>query len=228
MNPQYLASADDHTDSIEPPRDLDTAYESLLASREILFTNIPDQSDEDNICNQTLQTSYLFKTLSDKYINLNKQIEELVDNEKSLDEAMSKCKSSHLTMSSLCMMYDSEENRGIINTKYVELAEIYVTSHIKMRKEIILKRAALELQLDALSIKLNTIRNVIKTSIEEIVKPENINKKMCPVCFDKEVCMVMIPCGHTYCDACSKYDYRAKCPQCRATINSRVKMYFSL
>ena len=108
------------------------------------------------------------------------------------------------------------------------MASDYNRIQATIKKEILLKRAALESELDKISIKLNSIRKLIQMGVEDIVKPEDMNKKMCTVCFDKEVCMVMIPCGHTYCEACSRYDYRAKCPQCRSTINSRVKMYFSI
>ena len=110
----------------------------------------------------------------------------------------------------------------------MELAKDYNEVQGTIRKEIMTKRSALEKELDIVSTKLNSIRKLILTGIEELVKPDDMTKKMCPVCFEREVCMVMVPCGHTYCDACSKYDYRAKCPQCRQTINSRVKMFFSM
>lgn len=225
----FQATPDDHQNSIDPPNDLNLAYENLLESRDILFTgnNEDDLSDEDKLCNQNLQTSYLFKTLNEKFINLNKQIEELVDNDKSLDEAVLKFKNSHLSLTRLCMAHDSN-SIDIIHSKYVDLASDYSRIQGTIRKEISVKRLALENEIDGISIKLNSVRKLIQMGIQDIVKPEDMAKKMCPVCFDKEVSMVMIPCGHTYCDLCSNYDYRAKCPQCRATINSRVKMYFSL
>ena len=225
------ATADDYDTPIEAPRSLESAYESLLESRDTLYTTTNTEavelSDEEKLCNQNLQTSYLFKSLNDKSVNLNKKIEDLVENEKSLDEAILKFKASHLTITTLCMAHDSDST-AVIHGKYVDLAGDYSRIQGTIRKEIALKRAELEEELDKVSVKLNSIRKVIQMGIEEIVKPEDMKKKMCPVCFDKEVCMVMVPCGHTYCDPCSRYDYRAKCPQCRATINSRVKMYFSI
>ena len=223
----FQATPDDHQNSIDPLNDLNTAYENLLDSRDILFTANNELSDEDKLCNQNLQTSYLFKSLNEKFINLNKQIEELVDNEKSLDDAVLKFKNSHLTLTRLCMTHDSNST-AIIHSKYVDLASDYSRIQGTIRKEISVNRTALENEIDSICIKLNSVRKLIKMGIQDIVKPEDMTKKMCPVCFDKEVCMVMIPCGHTYCDTCSNYDYRAKCPQCRATINSRVKMYFSV
>ena len=210
---------------------LDSAYESLLANRETLFNTssnlINEISEEDVLCNKNLQTAYLFKMLNDKYSQLIKDIESLVDDEKSLDESISKYTNSHSISTTLCKIYSPESLDGI-HKKYMDLAEEYRNANIKMRKEIVNKRAGLEATLDSVSTKLNSIRKLVLTGVEELVKPEDVNKKMCPVCFEREVCMVMVPCGHTYCDACSKYDYRAKCPQCRQTINSRVKMFFSM
>lgn len=229
MGSEYNATPDNHTISVEPPRDLHTAYEALLESRETLFSSdeVPELSEEDKLCNQNLQTSYLFKSLNVKYIDLNLKIEDLVANEKSLDDAVVKVKSSHVTITRLCMTHDSDST-AVIHSKYLDLASDYSRIQGTIRKEIYTKRVALEDELDKVSIKLNSVRKLIQMGIQDLVKPDDITKKMCPVCFDKEVCMVMVPCGHTYCDACSKYDYRAKCPQCRATINSRVKMYFSM
>jgi len=210
---------------------LDSAYESLLANRENLFTTTSDLineiSEEDVLCNKNLQTAYLFKTLNDKYSQLTKDIQSLVDEEKSLDESLNKFQSSHAILLDLCKSYNSESLDGI-HKKYMDLAEEYRNANIKIRREIVNKRTSLEATLDDVSTKLNSIRKLVLTGVQELVKPEDVNKKMCPVCFEREVCMVMVPCGHTYCDACSKYDYRAKCPQCRQTINSRVKMYFSM
>ena len=229
MGSEYNATPDDHTNTVVNPRFLDTAYDALLESRDTLFSSdeVPELSEEDKLCNQNLQTSYLFKSLNVKYIELNSKIEDLTANEKSLDEAIAKFKNSHSTITTLCMAHDSHST-STIHAKYLDMASDYNRIQGTIKKEILLKRAALESELDKISIKLNSIRKLIQMGVEDIVKPEDMNKKMCPVCFDKEVCMVMIPCGHTYCEACSRYDYRAKCPQCRATINSRVKMYFSI
>jgi hypothetical protein len=66
--------------------------------------------------------------------------------------------------------------------------------------------------------------------LDEIVKPEDAQKKMCPICFESEVNTVLIPCGHTYCKGCSDIDRsrNAKCPQCRSVINSRIKLFFTV
>jgi hypothetical protein len=225
----YLAAADDYTTTIESTPDLESAYESLLTNRESLFTvsDLPELSEEDKMCNKNLETSYLFKTLSDKAIQLNKQIVALVDNEVSLDDTLLKFKNTNLTITNLCILH-CDSSIESLQKKYLDLTADYNIIQTNMKKEINKKREKLEAELDTVNSKLNGIRKLIQLGIEDLIKPEDVVKKMCAICFEREVNMVMIPCGHTYCDACSKYDYRAKCPQCRTTINSRVKIYFSI
>ena len=92
------------------------------------------------------------------------------------------------------------------------------------------KIATLEGEIDNISNKLNALRALIVTGVNQIVKPEDKEKKMCPVCFDSEVNTALVPCGHTYCKGCSEADRSryAKCPQCRTQINARIKIFFSI
>lgn len=48
----------------------------------------------------------------------------------------------------------------------------------------------------------------------------------CTICMNKEVTTVVTPCGHTYCEDCSKTQLTA-CYICRVQIRDRVRMYFS-
>ena len=228
---RWMDFSDETNDAVESQTTIESAFDSLLESRNTLLMSNPIVDDvlseEDVLCNRNLQTSFLFKTLNDSYRKLNKEIEALVEDDKSLDDSSSKFKNSHSTLLYLCKTYQNHST-DTIHKSYMELAKDYNEVQGTIRKEIMTKRSALEKELDIVSTKLNSIRKLILTGIEELVKPDDMTKKMCPVCFEREVCMVMVPCGHTYCDACSKYDYRAKCPQCRQTINSRVKMFFSM
>jgi len=46
----------------------------------------------------------------------------------------------------------------------------------------------------------------------------------CPICFDNNIKICLVPCGHTFCDEC---DIRFKCAICRTNILSKQKIYFS-
>ena len=46
----------------------------------------------------------------------------------------------------------------------------------------------------------------------------------CPICFDNNINICLVPCGHTFCSEC---DIRFKCAICRTNILSKQKLYFS-
>ena len=210
--------------------DLENAYESLLSSRsDPLFStgNTVELSEDDALCNQNLQTAHLFKTYNSMYAALNDKIQVITNDSKLLDESVTKFTMASANFKGVCKAY-CEDPIDVYKNLDTEISKEYLRLQNLMKKNMEEERAKLEGELDAVSMKLNGLRKLIKTGVEDLIKPEDMSKKMCPVCYEHEVCMVMVPCGHTYCDPCSKYDYRAKCPQCRATINSRVKMFFSI
>ena len=218
------------TETQEVYANIDTAYEHLRTNRESMFTDghLPELTETDKLCNHNLQTVYLFKTLNDTAASLNDKIRSLVDDSKVLDESVSKNSVASTNFTGLCNRYYYPTEFDTFKTLSYNLSNEYSKIKDVLKKKIELDRLNLETELDAVNVKLNGLRALIKTGIEGIIKPDDMIKKMCAVCYEREVCMVMVPCGHTYCDQCSKYDYRSKCPQCRATINSRVKMYFSI
>ena len=71
----------------------------------------------------------------------------------------------------------------------------------------------------------------------ELIKPNNIGKKECSVCFEEydnqDRFPKILPCGHTYCNNCLKgliKNKKIKCPKCRKEnnvkhINNLIKNY---
>ena len=72
------------------------------------------------------------------------------------------------------------------------------------------------------------MRAAILMGAREMVKPESLEKKMCPICFDAEVDMCYVPCGHTVCSACSVKVGKMKCATCRSSVREVVRMFFSV
>jgi hypothetical protein len=48
----------------------------------------------------------------------------------------------------------------------------------------------------------------------------------CTICMTKEVTHVTLPCGHTYCDDCSRTQVTS-CYICRVQVRDRVRLYFA-
>jgi len=81
---------------------------------------------------------------------------------------------------------------------------------------------------------LASFRKLFINTTNEIIKTEKVNKNMCPICFENEINMCAIPCGHTCCSSCVAANMRyqktiiVKCLSCRNNINEYIKMYIQL
>jgi len=212
-----------------PP--LESAYQSILTERDEPLGPLEGAkplSEEDILCNTNLQTATLFKRLSEKSSETIKELETVNETKKSLNDSLLKLESAIHNIKSICYTQDKKVEE-VLKNEWAFLQSINKVVEEKTN-ELDVKRQELEKERDDLSRKLNALRKVISTGIHDLVKPEDVQKKMCPVCFDKEVNMVYVPCGHTYCNGCAELDRsrNAKCPQCRATINARIKIFFTV
>jgi hypothetical protein len=48
----------------------------------------------------------------------------------------------------------------------------------------------------------------------------------CSICTTEKICMVLLPCGHTFCNNCG-HKQRSQCYLCRTTIQNRSRIYFA-
>jgi predicted transcriptional regulator len=213
---------------------LSTAYQSLLESREKdQFVSELDVilDADDKLCNTNLQTASLFKNLNEKYLDLTKQMDNLNEDEQDIYKSIQGIDKNILIIKTLSSKYykKSIDTLDLLKTSLQkELLEI----ENMVKQDIIMKRIKIDTDLENVCRKQNALRKLVQTAIADMVKPEDITKKMCPICFDREVGMAMVPCGHTFCQGCSntaiQTEYRSKCPQCRQTISTKVKIYFSV
>ena len=218
------------TNTIRP---LEDAYQGLLESRNNLLIPIADEtvsmSEDDLLINKNLQTANLFNRLNEDFKQ--KQIK-LDDYNAQLNSILETPTKIYTNMESLKKVYMSNHVESLtglneVNTKLTS----YFNEINSVVSDIIRRKiAVLEGEIDDITRKLNALRSLIVTGVNEVVKPQDREKKMCPVCFDNEVNMALVPCGHTYCKGCAETDRSryAKCPQCRAQINARVKIFFSI
>jgi len=212
-----------------PP--LEAAYQSILAERDEALEPLAGAkplTEEELLCNTNLQTASLFKKLSQKSNEIIKVLDTTNETKKSLNDSLVKLESAIHNIKSICYNQEREVD-DVVKNQSLFLQTINTVVD-KKNHDLDVKRNELEKERDDLARKLNVLRKVITTGIHDLVKPEDLQKKMCPVCFDKEVNMVYVPCGHTYCNGCAELDRTrgAKCPQCRSPINARIKIFFTV
>jgi DNA repair exonuclease SbcCD ATPase subunit len=209
---------------------LDDAYQGLLEQRnKLLIPGVSTEMTEDDLLlNTNLQTSALFNRLSDEFKKkqttleeYNRQLERVRESSLKISSMIDELKKIYIVH-----QYDSTS----INKLSENILSYFKETNPKVTEIIEKNISKVESEVYDISNKLNGLRNIIVTGVNELVKPESKEKKICSVCFDKEVDTALIPCGHTYCKVCAETDRSryAKCPHCRVQINSRIKIFFSV
>jgi hypothetical protein len=203
------------------------AYESLLINRES-ETLLHELNDDEKLCNLNLKTAVTFKALNEKYAALTKSLRILNQDTEDNTEIFFTTNNNIRKIQDLSKKYNSESLEKVqdFNEK---LEKEYLSTKLKIQNEIEKQKGKLEVEMDFLKMKINSLRSLIVSGISEMVNKDDANnKKLCPVCFDREVDMAMVPCGHTCCTGCSKFNTSSKCMQCRSTVHTRLKLFFSV
>jgi hypothetical protein len=199
--------------------------EDETQGNEILVASL---SEDDILTNTNLQTDTLFKKLKQEFKEGSRFAELYTDQLKEVQDSIVKIELGIQNLKRNCEIHFQDGIEGL-HKQYNEFQKEINFCKQKTIEEIKKKLNAKNLEVESISKKLNILRKIIVSGVQEIVKPEDIQKKMCPICFENEVNTVLVPCGHTYCKSCSESDRsrHAKCPQCRVQINARVKLYFT-
>lgn len=212
---------------------LEDAYQGLLERRNTMVIPIADEkvsiTEDELLVSKNLQTSALFNRLNDEFKQKQKILEEYNTNLQTIQESHYKI-TTHIDSIKKVYMSTCVDKVDTLNSIEQIIKDYFKETNPVVSDLIRNKIAVLEGEIDNISNKLNALRALIVTGVNQIVKPEDKEKKMCPVCFDNEVNTALVPCGHTYCKGCSEADRSryAKCPQCRTQINARIKIFFSI
>ena len=198
-----------------------------------------NNNNENNNENNTIDAKQLLKDY--KYLNKslmeNKNFYKKLEKQKE-DIQNYKC---NIYLKHQDIMFEmSRETPDIIDTnemndhiiKYIELFKNYSDKWINDYYNISKKKLIedMEKQED----KLVSFRNIFINTTNEIISPDKPNKNLCPICFENEINMCAIPCGHTCCNECIMHSIKyhnsglSKCLSCRNTLKEYIKMYISL
>ena len=212
---------------------LEDAYQGLLDQRKnkviSVSENIPDISEDDILVNKNLQTAALFNRLNEEFKQKQLKLDDYNEQLKHIHDTPNKIE-IHMEVLKKVYMSNKVSNVDTLNSLNDQVKKFFKEVNGDISDIIRQKIMELEGEIENISRKLISLRSLILTGVNEIMKPENVEKKMCSVCFDNEINMALVPCGHTFCKGCSEIDRSryAKCPQCRTQINARIKIYFSI
>jgi hypothetical protein len=175
-----------------------------------------------------LRTASLFKGYTLELKKLQTEYNILVNDDELVSNAFKDFKRSMEIIKNKVAIYHNEST-GILDANSLVLHRSMGSVELAIQNEIQTMKSTFDAKIDTLTKKLNTLRTLIQTGLDELVDKDTANnKKMCAICFDREVDIVMVPCGHTCCSGCSNYNQANKCMTCRSVIQKRVKMFFSM
>ena len=193
-----------------------------------------ENNSNDSINAKKLLKDYknLIKLLNEnklKSINLDKQKEDIVNYKcniylKHQDVMLQLCRETPENI-------DTNEMTDHI-IKYIELFKIYADRWIN--EYYLINKKKLTEDIENQEIKLLAYRNLFINTTKEIIPIEKITKNICPICFENEINMCAIPCGHTCCNECViqsiKYHNTklTKCLNCRNTLKEYIKLFIQL
>lgn len=70
---------------------------------------------------------------------------------------------------------------------------------------------------------INTYKRVLK-SCGNVIDPKICNKFQCTICYENEINVCLMPCGHTFCTPCSE-KLKKKCFACNGAVTETTKLY---
>ena len=209
----------------------ETQFEQLNTSDSLneLRTLIADYKSSDAsdvlLCDLNLRTFELYKKIRDETLRVSRELNTVVEDECLLRDTIIQLQQDSTTIIKLSAKYNDTADVFYSPSEHSFYKELLANTD-KIHDRILERKRVHVSDINSLLPKAQALRKAIMTGIEELVDKDNANnKKLCPVCFDKEVDMAMIPCGHTCCAGC--LNQTSSCMQCRSKIQSKVKLFFS-
>lgn len=210
---------------------IEEAYNKFIESRDDNLYISPDEgglTEDDVLCNTNLRTAGLFKSYTEELKKLQDEYQTLISDEEVFTKAILDQKKAHGEIHNKVQLYHAQSMDNL-NSNHLILTRLMGSIQVAVLNEIETKKSNLDAKIDKIAKKLNTLRPLIQAGVQDLVDKDSANsKKMCAICFDREVDTVMVPCGHTSCTGCSNYNSSPKCMHCRSYIQKRVKIYFSI
>ena len=202
-----------------------------------------NENEKNNDNNKVNSTKLLntYKNLNNT-LNLNIElIEDLENNKMLLFNFISSIYNKHIEGVAILNkdLYNEEND----NAEFKECDEFmmnYIEKfnnlYSKWNKDIyIKKKKEIEKKIEEDQIQLNGLRKIFINTTNEIINNDKNNdktiKNTCPICFENEINMVAIPCGHVCCNICimknGKYN-NGKCLCCRNPLKDYIKLFIQL
>jgi hypothetical protein len=193
-----------------------------------LFLDKYKDIDEKNIA-LTIMDDY--NKLTNNLEKLKKEYNDLHKQREYFYNYQNNIYNSHLNILDIIKTNDNKDNLNELLINYNSLTkDIYNDWYISTFEP---QKKKMEMDIEINENTLIKFRRMFINIINKLINNNDdvINKKMCPICFDNEIDMCSVPCGHTCCNKCvissrGNYNNYKKCLNCRNDITEYIKIYF--
>lgn len=223
------ASMTDLRDIAADASDMHAAYQAILADRSEEL--LPGDTTLDKDVDDAVKIANTYKRLQTDLVPVRSELEYNRLRLARMAELQKTQQATYAEFQGLLGGMDHQQVRPMVDAmaKFSECAaavvDAWTTQSTSLCRELQTKEQSIEAEL-------RKIREMLVAGAREIIDPDNVNKKLCPICFENEVTVVCVPCGHTLCTLCStKTDASTSaksCHTCRTRVRERIKMFFSV
>lgn len=196
-----------------------------------LNIDITDDITNDNYGEVILNT---YKSLLSDLEKFKKELSELNKNKKDFFDYQQSLFTNHFTISKIFTAENNVDYENSPTKLFINYNDKIKTTYDYWIVNIYEpKKTNLEKNIDITEDKIIHYRKLFHFLINNFISVDEVKqKKMCPICFDNEIDMCAVPCGHTCCNKCvissrsSRSINKNNCISCRNKINNYIKIYF--
>lgn len=196
----------------------------------------PDINDIITDINETIDPNKLIETYKNLNNNLNvykNKYKDLIKKNNYLNDYRTNLSLNHFKCVDIIYNKNNDDDTNQMTNIFTCYSGVIDNEYNNWVNNIYIpKLNKLEMDIENLEVKIGNYRNFFVKNINEFFKQEKHNKKICSICFENEVDMCAIPCGHTCCNKCiissrvSNYNNNNRCLNCRNHIQDYIKIYF--
>ena len=114
-------------------------------------------------------------------------------------------------------------NHESVKTKFFSMKDEYknvlIDNYVNINKAILEQNEKLK--------QINNIINSYRNTIKLFDINDKFTKSNCCICYENEVNICLIPCGHSFCKTCVDKSYSNKCFICKITFTSKNRLFLS-
>ena len=207
--------------------DVEAAFDEMLLERstplDVDKEDVGDIGDMKAIIAKLQDTNTQLKDLQDKITVQDKLARSL---KKNYDDFVIIC--SKLKQDITCSILQTKEDMHDEFSKklhdFIDVTDTLVNKCIKDAKR---EKDNLERERKKVMDKHARVQSIISAGMKSLVSEKDAHRNICPVCFDKDVNVVLTPCGHTVCKTCSGLIGK-NCMTCRQPFTHVYDIFFSV